>query len=366
MLICGGGVAAVEGLLRLRRLAGDRVGVTLLCPDEDFHCRPLAVAEPFVGEHVRRYPLERVSSDAGAVWVRDRLARVLAEERTVVTDSGGEIAYDALLLAIGAREKPGFEHAFVFTDRDAGAGFREVIGRVDSGTVRRIAFVLPDGPAWPVALYELTLLTAAHARERGLDLQIDLVTPEGRPLRSFGEGGAVAIRGLLTDAGVALHAGASARVESPTVVAFGAARLEVDLVVTVPRVTGPAIPGIPAGPGWFIPIDDFCRVEDTDGHIFAAGDATAYPVKHGGLGTQQADTAAAGIAHLAGLGPRAAPFTPIIRAMLLTGNHPVYLSAYVVSGLGWRSQVYENPPWAPDEKVVAEELGPYLAKWSLS
>jgi sulfide:quinone oxidoreductase len=360
VVICGGGVAAVEGLLRLRRLAGDRVGVTLLCPNEQFHCRPLAITEPFARDHVRRYPMERVVSDTAAVWVRDRLARVLLDDRTVLTESGGELTYDALLLAIGGRESPAFEHAVLFTDRDDGAAFREVIGRVQSGKVRRIAFVLPDGPVWPVPLYELTLLTAAHARERGIDLHIDLVTPEGRPLKTFGEGGATAIRTLLTDAGVVLHAGAAARVESPTVVACGATQLDVDLVVTVPRVTGPAVPGIPAGPGWFIPIDDYCRVEDTDGHVFAAGDATAYPVKHGGLGTQQADTAAAGIAHLAGLPDRPAPFTPVIRGMLLTGNSPLYLSAHVVSGLGWRSHVYEEPPWPADEKIVAEELGPYL------
>ena len=361
VLICGGGVAAVEGLLHLRRLAGDAVAVDWLCPDEHFHFRPLAVQEPFVSEHVRRYPIERIVADTGAVWIRDRVARVFADDHTVRTETGDDLNYDALLLAVGGRESPAFEHAFAFTDRDAGASYREVIGRVETGAVRRIAFVLPDGPAWPVPLYELALLTAAHARAHGLDLHTDLVTPEGRPLKSFGEGAASAIRRLLTDAGVVLHAGAAARVPSPTVVAFGGTQLDVDLVVALPRVTGPAIPGVPAGPGWFIPIDDYCRVEDSDGRMFAAGDATAYPVKHGGLGAQQADTAAAGIAHLAGFGERPPPFAPEIRGMLLTGERPLYLSAHVTAGLGWRSQVYETPPWPADSKVVAEELGPYLA-----
>ena len=43
VVICGGGVAAIEGLLRLRSLAGDRVEVTLVAPNEEFglpaHCR---------------------------------------------------------------------------------------------------------------------------------------------------------------------------------------------------------------------------------------------------------------------------------------------------------------------------------------
>jgi sulfide:quinone oxidoreductase len=102
------------------------------------------------------------------------------------------------------------------------------------------------------------------------------------------------------------------------------------------------------------------------GRVFAAGDATDFPVKHGGLGAQQADTAAAGIARLAGCGQRPPPFDPVIRGMLLTGDRPLYLTARVTAGLGWRSEDYEQPPWRADEKVVAEELGPYLANLDLA
>ena len=96
--------------------------------------------------------------------------------------------------------------------------------------------------------------------------------------------------------------------------------------------------------------------------MFAAGDATNFPVKHRGLGAQQADTAAAGIAHLAGTGERPAPLKPMIRGMLITGGRPLYVTAQVIAGLGWRSEVYEQPPWPADEKIVAEELGPYLSQ----
>jgi hypothetical protein len=39
----------------------------------------------------------------------------------------------------------------------------------------------------------------------------------------------------------------------------------------------------------------------------------------------------------------------------------LYLVARVVDGLGWESEVYEHPPWPAEAKVVAKELGPYLA-----
>ena len=121
------------------------------------------------------------------------------------------------------------------------------------------------------------------------------------------------------------------------------------------------MPGIPAGTAWFVPIDERCVVQGVDGRVFAAGDATDFPVKHGGIGTQQADTAAASIAHLIGVADRPPPLRPVIRGMLLTGDRPMYLAARVIDGLGWHSEVYEQPPWPARQKVIAEELGPYLA-----
>ena len=47
VVICGGGIAAAEGLLRLRRLAGDSVDVELIAPNQELVYRPMAVREPF-------------------------------------------------------------------------------------------------------------------------------------------------------------------------------------------------------------------------------------------------------------------------------------------------------------------------------
>ena len=94
--------------------------------------------------------------------------------------------------------------------------------------------------------------------------------------------------------------------------------------------------------------------------MFAAGDATSFPIKHGGVGSQQADTAAA-IARLAGADAEAARFRPEVRGKLLTGRKPLYLSARLVGGQGFDAQVFDEPPWPVDDKIVSEELGPYLA-----
>jgi len=362
VVVCGAGVAGVEGLLRLRRLAGDRLRLTLVSPGTDLSYRPLAVADPFGLPGVRRYPLERIAADVGARWVRDRLVSVDVASRTVRTEHGVALPYDALLIAVGACESAPYEHAFTFTDHDADHHFHEIVKDVGGGAICSLAFVLPREWLWPLPAYELALMTAERARSLNRKPRITLITYEGRPLQAFGQAAGEMIVRLLTGYGIDLHTGAVARVPAPGVLNVGGLRLDTDRIVTLPKITGPGIHGIPAGTRWCVPINERCVVPSTEGRVFAAGDATDFPVKHGGISAQQADTAAAGIAHLAGLADRPPALRPVVRGIVLTGGQPLYAEAHVIAGLGWQSQLYEQPPWPPEEKIVAEELGPYLAQ----
>jgi sulfide:quinone oxidoreductase len=58
VLIAGGGVAALEAVLALRALAGDRVTIELLAPGSDFIHRPSSVLAPFSGEDPPRVPFD--------------------------------------------------------------------------------------------------------------------------------------------------------------------------------------------------------------------------------------------------------------------------------------------------------------------
>ena len=360
VVICGGGIAGVEGLLRLRRLTGERIGTTLVSPDEELVYRPLAVREPFAMAGIRRYPLERIVRDTGSEWIRDRLGWVDRAARKVVTEGGAELGYDALLLAVGARESSPYEHAQVFTDRNADEAFHGIVQDVEMGYVGSVGFVMPDGPAWPVPLYELALMMAERAHAMDVEPELQFVTPEPHPLAAFGGGAGEAVARLLREAGITLHTGETARIPAPGQLEVGQDQLRLDRIVTIPKIVGPAVQGVPAAHDRFVPVDEHCLVPATDGRVFAAGDATDLPVKHGGIGSQQADTAAAGIAHLAGIGEAPGPLHPVIRGMLLTGEHPLYLAAHVIAGRGWHSEIYEQPPWPAEDKIVAEELGTYL------
>jgi NADPH-dependent 2,4-dienoyl-CoA reductase/sulfur reductase-like enzyme len=132
--------------------------------------------------------------------------------------------------------------------------------------------------------------------------------------------------------------------------------------VTLPTITGPNLRGIPGDAAdRFISVDDRCRVRNTDGRVFAAGDATDLPIKNASLAAQQADTAAAGIAHLAGAGPAPPAVRPVLYGTLLTGDKPLYLAAHLIAGTGSRAQIHDQPPWRSDQLVFAEELTAYIA-----
>ena len=72
-------------------------------------------------------------------------------------------------------------------------------------------------------------------------------------------------------------------------------------------LAGPRLKGLPADEAGFIPIDEHARVTGVE-DVYAAGDGTNFPIKQGGLGTQQADAAAEHIARRAGADVEPAAF----------------------------------------------------------
>lgn len=361
VVIVGGGVAALETALALHELAGERIATTVLAPNEEFVYRPMTVREPFAYPAARRYPLAQIVAEAGAELLSGELDYIDHHEHLIHTTAGETIGYDALVLALGARALPRYEHAITIDDHRMDETLHGLIQDIEGGYVDSLAFVAPARMAWQLPLYELALMTAGRAYDMNIDLATTIITPEDSPLAIFGHTATHALAERLERAKIKTIN--SAYVEIPTtgeiVINPGDRHLHAKRVVALPELYGPAIRGIPLGDHGFIRVDPYNRVRDTDG-IYAAGDATDFPINHGGLSAQQADTAALSIAALAGATVTPEPFSPVIHGMLLTDDKPMYLTAKLTGGHGFSSEITDTPTWSPPSKIAAKYLAPYL------
>ena len=165
-VVCGGGIAAVEGLLRLRRLLGSSVDIDVVAPNNELVMRPLAVREPFAFGPPSRYELGRIVAENDANWLKDTLAWVDRGAQVVHTGGGETLRYDALLIAVGGQQMEAFEHVTTFRDTEADETYQGVVQDVEQGYSKSVVFLLPDGPVWPLPLYELALMTAERAYSR--------------------------------------------------------------------------------------------------------------------------------------------------------------------------------------------------------
>ena len=361
VIIAGGGVAALETALALHELAPEQTEVTVIAPNTEFVYRPMTVGEPFAYGQASQYPLAPIVADAGATLLSDKLAWIDPDRQLVNTESGQEIAYDALVLALGAKAVPLYRHAITIDDGRLDETLHGLIQDIEGGYIHSLAFVSPGRMPWQLPLYELAMMTAGRAYDMQVELDVTIITPEDTPLAIFGSGASDAVGKLLKRTNIKTINSAYAEVPKAgeVVINPGGRSLRVDRVIALPELYGPSVRGIPAGENGFIRVNPYGQLSDV-GPIYAAGDATTFAIKHGGLGSQQADAAAQSIAALAGAPVTPEPFNPVIHGMLLTDSKPVYLTAHIAGGHGFRSEITDTPTWSPPVKIVAKYLAPYL------
>ena len=367
VLIAGGGVAAIEALLALRHLVGEQVSIQLLAPDPVFVHRPSSVARPFGLGGPAQVDLAAFAREHEAHLWRGRLEGVDPARRVALVAGGEAAPYDVLIVAVGTTPKSAVPGAITFAGPGQAAEVAALLDAVERGESRRLVFAVPAGATWSLPIYELAMMAAVDLRDRGVrNATLSLVTPEDEPLRIFGAAAGAALRDMLDARGVALVTNTR-----PLAVREGLLDVEpgpslrADAVISLPALAGPRLAGLPGDARGFIPVDAHGRVPGVAG-IYAAGDATSFPVKQGGLATQQADAAAEAVAADLGLGPEPSPFRPVMRGLLLTGGAPLYLRAQLTgdeapTARALRGEVSSRALWWPPGKVAGRYLAPYLA-----
>lgn len=360
VLVAGGGVAALEAVLALQELVPGRPRITVLSPERRFEYTPLAVAEPFDLGSAHRFELDALLGDRGVAILGDALASVDAGAGAIATAAGRHLRYDALLVAVGARRRSALPGAITFSGPRAASDMRRLLRGAAAGNPRRLAFAVPAGITWSLPAYELALMTSAHLAELGTEAEIALVTPEPRPLDPFGARPSRAVEEMLQLRGIAFHSATPLRVEPSRLLLAEGGSIAADAVVALPKLVAPEIPGLPRDEAGFVPVDAHGRAAGLAG-VYAAGDVTSFPLKQGGIASQQADAAAEAIAADLGAELEPAPFRPVLRGLLLTGRAPRYLRAEVLRGRAARSTAEEEAIWWPPAKIAGRRLGPFLA-----
>jgi sulfide:quinone oxidoreductase len=361
VLIAGGGVAAIEALLALRHLLGDRVTIEIHAPRRDFVYRPLAVAEPFgIGEALR-FDLAEIAESHGATYRADGLQSVEPDCHRATMRRRQRIGYDKLLIACGAKMHWSVPGAITFWGPAGHEGFDRVLRELEEGAARKVVFTMPAGFGWPLPIYELALMTSAHLAGLGVEsAELAIVTPEDEPMQLFGPRASDQVAALLADRGIAVKTGSyPIRFADGRLSMVPGDSIPADRVVSMPSYEGRRIAGMPSDHRGFIPVDGHGRVRGLP-DVFAAGDATDFPVKQGGLAAQQSDAVAATIAAQLGGDAEAEPFHPTLQGLLLTGKRPRYLRNELAGGEGETSAATDHALWFPRGKVAGRYLAPLL------
>lgn len=362
VLIAGAGIAGIETALALRDLAGDRVEVEMHDPRREFVFRPFAVGEPYGAARVFRYDMRRLVERCDAAIRADGIVAIDWERRLAETRDGERVAYDCLVVAVGARMQWAVPGAATFWGVADEGEVGEVVADLRAGKLRTLAFTMPAGDSWVLPLYELALLGAAElAKAGGPKTRLLVITPEDAPLELFGRRVSEQASDLLAERGIEVIAGAHpVEFDGACLRIAPGEAIEADAVVSLPRLEGRPVGGVPHDVAGFVGVDAHCRAIGLDS-VFAVGDVTSFPVKQGGIATQQADVAAETIARQVGADVDPEPFVPVLRGILWTGREPRYVHCRLGGGHGEASSLSRRPQWpAQNGKVISRYLTAFL------
>ncbi|WP_037806024.1 type III sulfide quinone reductase, selenoprotein subtype [Amycolatopsis nivea] len=297
IVILGGGTGGTLAANRLRRGLGDQVRITVVDQDNDHVYQPGLLFVPFglaqPEDLVRSRPAQL---HRGIEYHRSAVDHVDAEAARVGLADGTMLAYDALVIATGARLVP------EETEGLTGPGWRETVhtfydyagamalaSALDEFTGGRLVVNVIDLPIkCPVAPLEFCFLADWYFTEQEIrdEVRITYVTPLDSAFTK--PVAAKTLAGLLEDKSIELVTefntgevdGAGGRL-----VSYDGREVPFDLAVVVPMHSGASYVDRSPGLGdefGFVSVDPHTLQSTAYPNIFALGDAAGVPASKAG------------------------------------------------------------------------------------
>jgi sulfide:quinone oxidoreductase len=203
-----------------------------------------------------------------------------------VETDGGSIAYDTLVVALGAELAPdaipGLETAHTFYTLEGAEKLRDALAGFTGGTVAVVVSALPY--KCPGAPHEGAMLLRDFYRRRGLSRKVELhlFTPEPQPMPVAGPELGAAVREMLETRDIAFHPShklAAVHPDARDLEFEGKPSVRYDLLVAIPPHRGPRLArdaGLSNETGW-VPVDRRTLATRQE-RVYAIGDVTAVPI----------------------------------------------------------------------------------------
>ncbi|MEX2046386.1 MAG: FAD/NAD(P)-binding oxidoreductase [Chloroflexota bacterium] len=290
VVVLGGGVGGLTAANKVRELLGSEHRVMLIERETDHLFAP-SLLWLMVGAR-RRDQLTRDLAGMlrrGVELVHAEVAAI-DPERRVVHAGNPELAYDALVVALGAElapaTMPGYtDVAHDFFDLGGAVRLAEALDTFPGGRVVVAVSALPY--KCPAAPYEAALLIESALRRRGVRdrSEVAVFTPEPQPMPVAGPVLGVAVTQLLADRRIALHTSrrlATIDAARRELVFTDGAREPFDLLAAVPPHRAPEVVrrSALANEGGWIPVDPrTLRTRFPD--VYAIGDVTTITLANG-------------------------------------------------------------------------------------
>lgn len=358
VVVLGGGVGGTLAANLLDKELRHDVHVTVVDPTgmHDYQPGYLYVA---LGEAKGHWLTreERSLLRGGVDLAIERAIRIHPDAGTVQLERGGEVNYDYLVIATGARlvpeAIPGLsEGSFEFYSLAGAERLSQELARFASGRIKiGVAGIPYKCPPAPV---EFAFLVEEFLRKRGIRdrSEVELLSPLNRAFTI--ESASTLIAPIMEERGIGLTTFFNVEAVDPSagvVESLEGEKQEYDLLVLVPPHKGQQVV-IDSGlgdPGGWLPTDKHSLNVEGQERIFALGDATNLPIsKSGSTAHFEAPVIASRIASL-------------IRGTAPKENYGGRVMCFLETGNGKATSLrfdYEHPPVPPQPNRAW-----HVAKW---